>query len=457
MFSRRRFLRGTGIALGLPVFHSLTGSKFALGSTDIRPPVRTGFFYVPNGVNLYTWRVPNGGQLGDLPSTLAPLEPIRNQLTVISNLQADHCTGQDAGHEPAGGGFLVGKRCKHSEEPEVGGVSIDQIIAKQVGLATPVDSLTLGIDPGHTGDHGYSGTYLSHISWRGKRTPAPLELNPRLLFDRLYGGQSPRRNTPNDATSNESTSSDASVLDFVLEDARSLQRQLGHDDRQRLEDYIESVRSVEKRIQAASQSPHTHHEGSFDLDPELDGVYRTIEGLLPKDGRGIPESYIDHVNLMLDILALAYQADTTRVSSFMFSYEKSGRSYKEIGIRDAHHSISHHNEEAKNLDGLSQINALHTQLFARFLQRLQSIREGEGTLLDNCLFLYGSGISDGNKHNHDDLPILVAGGGGTAIQGNRHIVCEDKRPICDVYVSMAQAAGVKLDSFGDSVTPFAMS
>ncbi len=454
MLSRRRLLRGSGVLLGLPFLEAmLPKSSAAAESLIAKPPVRTGFFYVPNGVNMEAWRVQEAGKLDKLSTILAPLDPVRNQVTLISNLEASHCHGKDAGHEPAGGGFLVGKPCKHSEEPEVGGTSIDQLIAKQVGLDTPVDSLTLGVDPGHGGDHGYSGTYLSHISWRGKKTPVPLELNPKILFERLYSGKSPRRNTGSNSTEQANTP-EGSILDYVLDDARALKMQLGHEDRTRMDDYIESVRSVERRIQAASPSNQTHHEGSFDSDPELDGVYRTIAGLMPKDGRGIPESYIEHVNLMLDILALAYQADTTRVSSFMFSYEKSGRAYKEIDVRDAHHTISHHNSEAENLDKLTKINTLHAELFSRFLQKLAAIPEGEGTLLDNCLFLYGSGISDGNKHNHDDLPILLAGGGGKGIKGNRHIKLEKKRPLCDVYVAMARAAGVEIDSFGDSDKAF---
>ncbi len=454
--SRRTLLRGTGALLSLPLLEAMMpGGTRSLMAAPIKPPVRLGFFYVPNGVNMNDWRVANAGVIGELPKTLQPLAAVRDKITLISNLEAEHCEGHEAGHEPAGGGFLVGQRCKHSEEPEVGGTSIDQLVARKIGLQTPIESLTLGIDPGHGGDHGYSGTYLSHISWRGKRTPAPLELNPRLLFERLYQGKTPARRSLNEASGNDDqpASPHGSVLDYVLEDARALQTQLGYNDRQRMEDYIEGIRSVERRVQKASQDSRTHHEGSFDSDPELDGFYRTIEGHLPKDGRGIPDKFSDHVDLMLDILALAYQADTTRISSFMFSYEKSGRAYKDIGVSGAHHSISHHGKEEQNLNWLTDINRHHIELFSRFLQRLDAIPEGDGTLLDHCLFLYGSGISDGNAHNHDDLPILVAGRGGANLPGNRHLVLPDKRPLCDVYLTMAQCAGVKLESFGDSTSP----
>ena len=461
VLSRRQMLRGSSVLLGLPLLEAMmaTSTNGTVAATAANIPTRVGFFYVPNGVNMHDWRIAEAGKLKTLSPILQPLEPVRNRLTVVSNLEAEHCTGRGAGHEPAGGGFLVGQRCKHSEAPEVGGISIDQAIARHSGLQTPVDSLTMGIDPGHAGDHGYSGTYLSHISWRGKQTPAPLEINPQQLFQRLYQGKSPQRNLrgndsnqPADLEKNPK----ASVIDFILEDARSLQSQLGYSDRQRLEDYIDGVRGVEKRVQAATRDSHSHHEGSFDSDPELDGVYRTIAGHMPKDSRGIPSSYTEHVSLMLDIMALAFQADTTRVASFMFSYEKSGRAYKEIDISGAHHSLSHHGNEEKNLSQLTKINTLHIDLFSKLLQRLDQIPEGNGTVLDNCLFLYGSGISDGNKHNHDDLPILLAGGGGCNLQGNRHLQLEKKRPLCDVYLTMAQCAGIPMDQFGDSQKPLAL-
>lgn len=447
--SRRRLLQGSGIALGLPLLEAMVPTKAAAAASTPPVPTRLGFFYVPNGVNMDQWRVEETGRIEKWSTILQPLESVGDRVTLITGLRADHCKQPGAGHEPTGGGFLVGDLCKHSENPEVANTSIDQIVAKETGLETPIDSLALGIDPGHRGDHGFSGTYLSHISWRSSRTPVPLEINPRELFDRLYGGRVPQRR--NQATAlDRSQSPRGSILDYVMEDAASLQRQVGYEDRQRLDEYTSSVRAVERRIQLSEASPETHHDGAFDDDPEIAAAYEDLQRRMVDDGRGIPELYADHVNLLLDILVLAFQADTTRVASFMFSMEKSGRSYKELGISGSHHSRSHHLKEKENLDALTAINRHHAELFSRFLQRLAATPEGDGNLLDHSLIMYGSGISDGNRHNHDDLPILVAGRGGRSLPGGRHLRLGDDRPLCDLYLTMAQSAGLEMSHFGDS-------
>lgn len=457
--SRRMLLRGVGAAVALPWLESIAVA--ASGANQIDPPVRLGFFYVPNGVNLNDWRPAKNPVLEELPKTLQGLTPVKDRVIVLSNLAADHCHGKDAGHEPTGGGFLVGTKCKHSEEPEVGGISIDQLAAREIGMETRIDSLTLGVDPGHRGDHGYSGTYLSHISWRSKTTPSTLELNPKLLFNRLFRGQAFQgqalappvwsRSSRRNASVLPETSIEKSVLDLVKEDTRSLQRQLGYNDRQKLEEYLEGLRSVEQRIASATKSPHSHHQDAFhDAGPSEHDDPQTWTEIVIPDGKGIPSLYADHVNLMLDILTLAFQTDTTRLATFMFSYEKSGRAYPEIDARAAHHSSSHHNNEEQNLTQLTRINAHHINLFARMLERMSKIQEGERTLLDNVLFCYGSGIGDGNKHNHDDLPILVAGGAGGTLTGGRHIAFEEKTPICNLYLEMLHRAGMNVSQFGDS-------
>ncbi|SFI92907.1 DUF1552 domain-containing protein [Planctomicrobium piriforme] len=450
--SRRTLLKGVGAAVALPWLEIMSRTT-ALGGTVGQPPVRMGFFYVPNGIHMANWKPAEAGALGELPPILKGLEPVKQKTLVLSNLAADHCNGNGAAHEPSGGGFLVGKKCKHSEVPEVGGVSVDQVAAQEIGLRTPVDSLSLGIDPGHRGDHGYSGTYMSHISWRSKTTPTSLELNPKQLYDRLFRGKALRRpdwNAQNEIAAAPSNSVEASVLDLVQEETRSLQRQLGYSDRRKLEEYLDGLRNIERRIDQASADSHSHHQDDFKKDPLADADEPDLPSLIIPDGKGIPSVYSDHVNLMLDIMTLAFQTDTTRVGTFMFSYEKSGRAYPQIEAPGSHHSTSHHGGKAENHDQLRRINAHHVELFARMLQRMSQIEEGAGTLLDNVLLCYGSGISDGNKHNHDDLPIILAGGAGGKIQGGRHIVYPAKTPICNLYVDMLNRCGVQRDRFGDS-------
>lgn len=456
--SRRTLLRGTGAAVALPWLDSMVPAMAS--GTAGGPPVRLAFFYVPNGVNMADWRPGESGDLSELPTTLKSLEPVKDQVVVLSNLEAEHCKGKSAGHEPAGGGFLVGAKCKHSEEPEVGGVSVDQLAAREIGLSTPVDSLALGIDPGHRGDHGYSGTYLSHISWRSKTTPSALEINPKELFDRLFRGKTPEQpdwsKSANETASTLPESSvEKSVLDLVRDDTKAMQRQLGFSDKRKLEEYLDGLRSIEKRIAVAARDTDSHHVEAFrDVPPpgghdDDDDDIQWREIIIPS-GKGIPLVYADHVNLMLDIMTLAFQTDTTRLATFMFSYEKSGRAYPEIEARGSHHSTSHHGSKEENLSQLTRINSHHMDLFARMLVRMSNIKEGEKTLLDNVMICYGAGISDGNKHNHDDLPIIVAGGAGGTLRGGRHIAYEKKTPLCNLYVDMLQRAGVDRSQFGDS-------
>lgn len=451
--SRRTLLRGMGAAVALPWLEAMSRSV-AFGRTAVQPPVRLGFFYVPNGVHMAHWKPEKTGVLEQLPRILQSLEPVKKHVLVLSDLAAEHCKGTGAGHEPSGGGFLVGQKCKHSEIPEVGGTSVDQLAAQEIGLKTPVDSLALGIDIGHRGDHGYSGTYMSHISWRSKTTPAALELNPKELYDRLFRGQPPRRP---DWTAQAATPAaaladpvEASVLDLVQEDAKSLQRQLGYHDRRKLEEYLEGLRSVERRIALASREDHSHHEEAFRDHSRRGSDPRELSPLVMPAGKGIPSTYAAHVELMLDIMTLAFQTDTTRIASFMFSYEKSSRAYPEIGAAGSHHSNSHHGGEAEKHEKLTRINAHHMELFARMLQKMSKIDEGGSTLLDNVMFCYGSGISDGNRHNHDDLPVLVVGGGGGTLQGGRHLAYGKQTPLCNLYLEMLERAGIPRKSFGDS-------
>ncbi len=438
--TRRNLLRGAGAAVALPWLEAMAPAAALAG----KPPLRLAWFYVPNGIHMAAWRPKEKGPLSELPPILKPLAPVKDRVVVISDLAADHTHSPVAAHEPSGGGFLTGLKCKHSEEPEAGGPSIDQVVAQQVGFRTPVDSLALGIDPGIRGDHGFSGTYLSNISYRSRTTPAALEINPKQLYDRLFRGRAPRR--PNwDADPAEAKpaakddSVESSVLDLVREDARALQAKLGFSDRRKLEEYLEGLRSIERRIEGASRDDRSHLPDAF-KDAELPKI------ILP-EGRGIPSTFADHVTLMLDILTLAFQSDTTRVATFLFSYEKSGRAYPEVGAPGGHHGTSHHGGKAENHRKLQAINTHHIELFAKMLGRLARIQEGDATLLDHVMICYGSAISDGNRHNHDVLPILVAGG---PLRGGRHVALGKKTPICNLFLDMAARAGVEIGTFGDS-------
>lgn len=449
--SRRTLLQGAGAALALPWLEAMCGPSEA--SESPRVPTRVAYFYVPNGVHMPAWRPAEEGPLKELPRTLAPLESVKDQVLVLSDFAAMHCKGNSASHEPAGGGFLVGEKCKHSEVPEVAGASVDQIAAREVGLKTPVESLTLGIDPGSRGDHGYSGTYMSHISWRSETTPAALELNPKDLYDRLFRGKSPQRPSWEQAeveSAPREETPETSVLDLVREETRDLQRQLGYADRRKLQEYLEGLRSVEKRVADADTHEPSHHADGLAADPLHGNDDPRLPKLIIPDGEGIPPTYADHVNLILDILTLAFQTDQTRIASFMFSYEKSGRSYQEIGAPGSHHSNSHHGGKAESHERLTKINTHHMELFARMLERMSRIEEGDGTLLDHVLICYGSAISDGNRHNNDDLPILVAGGGGGRVRGGRHVKLDKRTPICNLYLEMLAAQGIHRERFGDS-------
>lgn len=425
------------MALALPWLESAEPASAA----PSKPPLRLGFFYLPNGVVMDRWKPTTTGSDFAFTQILKPLEPFRSRLLVLSDLAADHCEARVAGHENAGGGFLVGATCARSEEPKAGGISVDQLAARVLGEQTPVDCLTLGVESGGRGEFGYSGTYLSHLSWRSPTSPAPVEINPRQLFTRLFRGWRARSPAQERSAAQPADGSlDRSVLDLVREDAWSLRRTLGTRDREKLDDYLDGLRTIERRI-----------AGGGVPEPDRLGVGELADAApaFPQ-GQDLPPVYADHVNLMLDILVLAFQADITRVATFMFGSEKSDRAYPEIGAPGSHHSTSHHGNKPENLSALTLINTHHASLFARMLARLQQIKEGDGTLLDQVVFCYGGGISDGAWHNHNNLPILLAGGGGGTLKGGRHIAFGRKTPLCNLYLDMLARCGVSLDRFGDS-------
>lgn len=460
LLPRRSFLKSASACIALPFLDAMVPPTF--GNPAKRgagkPPVRLAWLYVPNGVVLPKWRPQQAGPLTELPAILAPLAPVKDRVLVLSDLAAMHCRGVGGSHEPTGGGILTGTKCKHSEEPEAGGPSIDQVAAKMIGDQTPVDALTLAVDPGHRGDHGYSGTYMSHISWRSQATPAALEMDPKALFDRLFQGRPLKAPSwekaktaakPKAAKADPEAQIGTSILDLMREDARKLMGNLGSNDRAKMEGYLDGIRNIERRLDLADKDAAEVAAATPGKTKQAPGAGAPPELMIPTRA-GKPPVYADHVNLLLDLLVMAFWTDTTRVGTFMFSFEKSGRSYPELGAPGSHHSYSHHNDKAENLDALTKINTHHATLFARFLTNLSRMKEGDGTLLDNVAVMYGSGMSDGNKHNSDNLPIILAGGGGGAIKGGNHIAFGKQTPICNLYLDMMAMAGLEMEKFGDS-------
>lgn len=449
---RRTFLRGLGTAMALPMLEAMAPTtKLFAGNIESakRFPKRMAFVYVPNGVNMADWTPAALGANFDFPYILEPLKAFQSDLLVLSGLahRKAFANGDGGGdHARASATFLTG--CQARKTPGVDikvGVSVDQLAAQKLGKETRFSSLELGCEGNRQAgscDSGYACAYQANISWKAEATPMPPEIDPRLVFERLFANN--LRDTGLDyiklGSSGEITENLArkkryqkSILDFVLEDAKQLRSNLGITDQRKLDEYLTAVREMEERIERAEK-----FVTSF---PEVKGSHEIT---------GIPRDFEKHIRLMYDLQALAFQTDTTRISTFMVAYDGSNRPYKEVGISEGHHDLSHHgNDEAKK-QKIAKINHFHSTQFAYFLEKLKSIPEGEGTLLDNCMIIYGSGIGDGNRHNHDDLPILLAGGGGGTLQAGRHVRYEKDTPMTNLYVSMLDRMGVAVDHIGDS-------
>jgi len=402
-------------------------------------PKRMAFVYVPNGINMADWTPSDVGSEFELPAILTPLEPVQSDLLVLTGLAQDKArpNGDGAGdHARASATFLTGCQARKTQGADIRvGVSVDQYAAARIGKSTRFSSLELGCDRGKqvgNCDSGYSCAYSFNISWKSESTPMPPEVDPRQVFDRLFGGGARSEYLKNRALRDQY---EKSVLDFVLEDANRLKSNLGYTDRRKLDEYMTAVRELEQRIQQAQK-------------------YASV---LPDYNKptGIPKDYEQHIRLMYDLLTLAFQTDSTRIASFIMAHDGSNRSYPFIGVSDGHHDLSHHgNDEAKK-QKIAKINEFHVTQFGYFLQKLRSIKEGEGTLLDNCMVVYGSGIGDGNRHNHDDLPVLMAGKGGGTIQTGRHVKYEKNTPMTNLYLSMLERMGSPAQRVGDSTGPLA--
>jgi hypothetical protein len=393
------------------------------------------FFFVPNGVNMDHWTPRREGYGFDLPSVLQPLERLKDDVCVLTGLTHDkgRANGDGPGdHARSASVFLTGCQPRKTAAGNIHiGTSVDQIAARAVGHLTRFPSLELGCDRTRDSgncDSGYSCAYSHNISWAGPSTPVAKEIEPRLVFERLFGDA---RDQAGRGASDERRSRRQSVLDFVRSDAQRLQARLGQADRRKMEEYLDAVRQIERRVE---QDDHNRPaSANRHMPPE-----------------GIPESYHEHVCLMLDMLVLAFQTDQTRISTCMFAQAGSNRSYAEIGVPDGHHDLSHHVGDAEKLEKIRKINQYHMQQFAYFLQRLKSIPEGDGTLLDHCMIMYGSGLSDGNRHNHENLPVLLAGRGGGSIESGRHIRYVEETPMTNLFLSLLDRMGVSQPAMGDS-------
>ncbi|MDA1260802.1 MAG: DUF1552 domain-containing protein [Planctomycetota bacterium] len=440
-FSRRAVLRGFGTALALPWLErfipAASGGARAPGVGANGHPLRLIYVYVPNGVHMPEWTPSAEGRDYELPWILQPLEPMRRQVSVVSGLVHDkgRANGDGPGdHARAAAVFLTGVQPLKRDGLVSLGISADQVAANAVGEATRFRSLELGVDPsGNSGqcDSGYACAYSSNIAWQSATTPADKEVNPRLLFDRIFRGGSGSDATAAEA---ERMKRRRSVLDFVQEDARRLRAGLSNADRAKLEEYFSGVRELERRIEAASESVVA--EVGDDLRPA-----------------GTPRDYGEHLTLLRELLVLALRTDRTRVATLMFANEGSDRAYRNLGISDGHHSISHHgNDEAKQ-ESIRKINRFHIEHLAALLQALEASEEGSGNLLDHSMLVFGSGISDGNRHNHDELPVLVCGRGGGLTPGS-HLRAPKGTPMMNLHLELLERMGAGVASLGDSTGRF---
>jgi hypothetical protein len=432
--ARRTFLRGVGTTLALPLLDAMTPAMAAT-TAAVKPAIRLGFVYVPNGIIPRGWLPSKVGAGYEMASTMKPLEAHRDRMLVLSNLMQNggRALGDGAGdHARAGASWLTGVHPKKTEGVDIrAGISADQIAARVLGNKTQLASLEIGLEePNLAGgcDSGYSCAYTNTISWRTPTSPNPMEINPRAVFERLFGdGES---TDPADRL--KRLRQDRSILDFIRGDVARLEPGLGARDKSKLDEYLESIRDIERRIQKAEQ--------------------QSASMKLPVMERpsAIPDEFEAHAKLMSDLMVIAFQTDMTRVVSFMMAREGSNRSYRSIGISDGHHSITHHQNDPEKIAKTMKIDELHVRSFAYLLDRLKATPDGDGTLLDHSMILYGSSISDGNAHTHHDLPLVLAGGSTCNIKGGRHIRYEDQTPMNNLLLTMLDKAGIPADTLGDA-------
>jgi len=428
---RRTMLRGLGATLALPLLDAMVPSLTALQRTAARPITRFGVMYVPNGMVMEQWTPVTEGAGFELTPTLAPLGPFRDDLLVLSNLACVPSPGRPGGaHAKASTRFLTDISPPTSETWLDAGISMDQIAAREIGASTQLASLELSVESGETAgacDVGFACAYTNTISWLGPATPLPTENNPRMVFERLFGDSG----SADPKARLSRLRQDRSVLDSVREEVGQLQGTLGQGDRAKLIEYLDAIRDVERRIQRAEQQHGT-------ALPVIDHP------------AGVPSTYDDHVKLMCDLQVLAYQADLTRVITFMLGREFSGVTYPQIDVPDAHHPITHHQQEAPKIAKVAKINHYHVTQFAYLLEKLRSTSDGDGTLLDHAVMMYGTGMGDCNAHDPRSIPLVLAGGRAAQLKGGRHIKYAKETPLANLHLTLLDKLGVHLDKMGDS-------
>jgi hypothetical protein len=432
---RRTFLRGVGATLALPLLDGMIPAFTAVGKAAARPAVRMGTFYLPNGMIMPNWTPKTVGADFEFSPTLKALEPFRDRVLVISGLNSEPAKAlPDEGqgdHSRGPGSFLTGAHIKKSEGADIrSGVSLDQIAARELGKETQLASLEIGLDssefPGAC-DIGYSCAYSGTVSWRDATTPLPMENDPRRVFERLFGAS----DSTDPRERRIQLEKQRSLLDSVIPDMNRLVAGLGSGDRVKLTQYLDSVRDIERRIQM------TEAQNSKELP------------LMEQPG-GTPATFTEHVEIMCDLLLLAFQTDMTRIFTFMLGREQTGRVFPEIGIPDGHHGLSHHGGDPAKMAKVSTINAYAVQQFAKFVEKLRTTPDGDGSLLDHSMIMYGAGISDGNLHNHNDLPILLVGGGGGQIRGGRHLKYAPDTPLMNLGATLLDKMGIPFEHLGDA-------
>jgi hypothetical protein len=428
---RRAFLKGMGVAIALPMLDAMTPA-FAGGGNG-GAPLRLVFGYVPNGIEMKSWTPAGVGRNFAMTRILKPLEAFREDLLVLSGLAHRTGASKEAGdHARAGGTYLTGVHPKRTTGADIEvGISVDQIAAQALGATTRLPSLELGCEATRmvgSCDAGYSCAYQNSLAWRTPSTPMPPEINPRSVFERLYGSLE----SSLDAKARTALNDDRrSVLDYVNERTRKLVGSLGQNDRRKIDEYLTAIREIEKRIRRVEND-------NRQLTPEINKP------------TGIPNDFAEHVRLMHDLLVVALQADITRISTLLYSREGSNRAYPALGFTDGHHPITHHRYIPDLVEKVTRINCYHMEQFAYLVQRLKAIQEGDGTLLDHCMIVYGSSLSDGNRHSHEDLPVIILGRGNGKLKSGRHVVYDDKPPMTNLFLSLLDKMGVATEKLGDS-------
>lgn len=425
---RRTFLRGMGATLALPLLDAMIPALTAQAQIPAANVRRLGFIFIPMGTDASRWTPTGSDKLDELPFILNSLEPVKSEVSVLSNMEL--ANAYPGTHATSNAAFLSAAHAKHTESNDYFlGTTVDQIAAQNIGRQTQLPSIELAMDMMETVgqcDNGYACVYQNNLSWSSPTTPLPAEAHPRIVFEMLFGDGGSKSDRESALRKR------ASLLDFVKDDLNRLNRELGSADRERMSHYLDSVREVERRIQKAESDV---------ADNPLPDLDRPV---------GVPAAYADHARLMFDLQLLAYQGDVTRVATFQMARETSNRTYPEIGVPDPHHPLSHHGNDPDKIARMAKINQFHVSLFAEYLQKLKATPDGDGSLLDHSLLLYGSGMGNPNVHDHINLPILVAGGSAHGMKGGRHLRFERPEPLANLHLTLLDKAGVRLDHFADS-------